>query len=84
MSLDFYKLILSTSKLIEDAEVVVSEYNNSNYIKIFSNLKKMIKELVTNSESKDIFLKSLLVFIMFKSLTLKNITFTLKSIEYGV
>ena len=84
MSLDFYKLISSTSKLIEEAEVVVSEYNNTNYIKIFSNLKKMIKELVTNSESKDIFLKSLLVFIMFKSLTLKNITFTLKSIEYGV
>lgn len=78
---NFYSLVVETAKYIENIENVIDP-DEKNSIKIFNNLKKILKN-ISNKSEKDSFLKSLITLLLFKSVPFKNISYGVRSMDYG-
>lgn len=80
-NMEFYSLVINTSEYIENIDNIIDP-DNKNSIKIFNNLKKILK-MISNKNEKDSFLKSVVTFLLFKSIPFKNIEFGVRDMEYG-
>ena len=80
-NMDFYSLVIETAKYIENIANVIDP-DEKNSIKVFNNLKKIIK-MISNKSEKDSFLKSLITLMLFKSVPFKNISYGVRDMEYG-
>lgn len=80
-NMDFYSLVIETAKYIENIGNIVDP-DEKNSIKVFNNLKKIIK-MISNKSEKDSFLKSLITLMLFKSVPFKNISYGVRDMEYG-
>lgn len=77
---DFYRLLLTTSKLLEEYNV---SYTDEKVIKIYSNIKKLLK-YIKDPYGNYSLLKSCLFLIIIKNIPFKNISFNTRNMEYGV
>lgn len=77
---DFFRTFLDTSKMMVEVEHI-SKVEKTKTLKIFSNLKKLIKKARESNDNETI-LKYLLLFSLFKAIPFKNINFGVSSMTY--
>lgn len=80
LDVDFFRLFLETAKIIVNNDNTL-KIETKTSVKVFSNLKKLIKQTRESTDNETI-LKYLLLFSLFKAIPFKQITFGISSLTY--